>query len=52
MMIITQVSEEWWILTSNDGYRSLTWFGYSRPEVVGKFNAYTRKMEVEKLRCC
>lgn len=49
-MVIKKITERWWILTSNDGFLSLTFFGESKGEVLGKFNAYIRDHQLEQIR--
>ena len=49
-MVLKKISERWWMLTSDDGVVKLTWFGYSRGEVLGRFNAYIRSIDLDKIR--
>lgn len=49
-MVIKKITPKWWILTSDDGFLSLTFFGISKGEVLGRFNAYIRDHELEKIR--
>lgn len=48
-MVITEITKDWWLLTS-DGERRLAFFGYSRAEVLGKFRAYLRDYDLERIR--
>jgi hypothetical protein len=49
---VKQISNDWWVLRSYGENESdgLTWFGYSKDEVLGKFRAYLRKLELRKWR--
>lgn len=49
-MVIKKITERWWILTSDDGYLALTFFGESKGEVVQKFKAFVRDHELERIR--
>lgn len=49
-MVIKKITPKWWILTSDDGFLSLTFFGISKAEVLGRFNAFIRDYELEKIR--
>lgn len=48
-MVVREIKKDWWILTS-DGERRLAFFGYSRAEVLGKFSAYLRDYDLERIR--
>lgn len=50
MMVMKKISEHWWMLTSDDGLVKLTWFGQTRGEVLGRFNAYIRSIDLDKIR--
>lgn len=49
-MVLRKINDKWWMLTSDDGLVKLTWFGYSRAEVIGRFNSYIRSVDLEKIR--
>lgn len=49
-MVLKKVSDKWWVLSSDDGVVKLTWFGYSRQEVLGRFNNYVRSVDLDKIR--
>jgi hypothetical protein len=50
-MDIKQISPRWWQLVSGaDDQPTLTFFGYSKAEVVGKFRAWVREYDMVKLR--
>jgi hypothetical protein len=49
-MVLKKISDHWWILSSDDGEQKLTWFGQTRLEVLGKFNAYIRSHDLDKIR--
>ena len=49
-MVIKKVSTYWWMLTSDDGLVKLTWFGQTKKEVLGRFRAYIRFIELNKIR--
>jgi hypothetical protein len=49
-MVIKRINDKWWMLQSDDGLVKLTWFGYSRAEVLGRFNSYIRSVDLEKIR--
>ena len=38
------------MLSSDDGLAKLTWFGYSKAEVLGKFTSYVRSVELDRHR--
>lgn len=49
-MNIIEISPNWWILTSwGDGGRWVL-FGYTRGEVIGKFNQKARQVILERAR--
>lgn len=50
-MVLKQLKPRWWVLTSDDGQLKLTWFGESRDEVLDKFRAYIRDLEMDRIRC-
>jgi hypothetical protein len=50
VMVLKKISDHWWILSSDDGEQKLTWFGQTRLEVLGKFNAYIRSHDLDKIR--
>lgn len=49
-LVIKRINDRWWMLTSDDGVVRLTWFGYSRAEVLGRFNSYIRSVDLQKIR--
>jgi len=49
-MVLKRISEHWWMLTSDDGLVKLTWFGQTRAEVLDRFNAYIRSIDLDKIR--
>jgi hypothetical protein len=49
-VILKKISEHWWMLQSDDGVVKLTWFGQTRGEVLGRFNAYIRSLDLDKIR--
>ena len=49
-MVLRKINDKWWMLTSDDGLVKLTWFGYSRAEVIGRFNSYIRSVDLQKIR--
>lgn len=49
-MVLKKINDRWWILTSDDGFIKLTWFGNSKSEVLGRFNSYIRSLDLDKLR--
>jgi hypothetical protein len=49
-MVLRKINDKWWMLTSDDGLVKLTWFGYSKEEVLGRFNSYIRSVDLEKIR--
>ena len=50
-MVITEVSPQWWRLVSEaDDQPTLTFFGYSKTEVIGKFKKWVREYDMVKLR--
>lgn len=49
-MVVKQIKPDWWCLTSDDGIRRLMFFGQSRAEVIGKFRAWIRYHDLERIR--
>ena len=50
-MEIRQVKSDWYVLTSEaDDQVTLTFFGYSKAEVIGKFRKWIRAYDMIKLR--
>jgi len=49
-MIIKQIKDRWWSLTSDDGEVRLIWFGQTKEEVVAKLNRYIRELDLDKIR--
>ena len=50
-MMIKEVRPQWWQLVSEaDDQVTLTFFGYSKAEVVGKFRKWVREYDMVKLR--
>jgi hypothetical protein len=50
-MDIKQISLRWWQLVSSaDDQVTLTFFGCSKAEVVGKFRKWVREYDMVKLR--
>jgi hypothetical protein len=49
-MVLKKVSEHFWMLSSDDGLVKLTWFGATRGEVLGRFNAYIRSVDLDRIR--
>ena len=49
-VVLKKVSEHFWMLQSDDGLVKLTWFGATRGEVLGRFNAYIRSVDLDKIR--
>lgn len=50
IMIIKQIKDRWWSLTSDDGEVRLIWFGQTKEEVVAKLNRYIRELDLDKIR--
>jgi hypothetical protein len=50
-MVLKKIHDRWWMLTSDDGFLKLTWFGNSKEEVMGRFNAYVRSVDMSKIKC-
>lgn len=48
-MQITQIGPQWFRLVS-EGEPNLVWWGYSKKEVVGKFQSYVRELDLDKIR--
>jgi hypothetical protein len=49
-MVLKKINDRWWILTSDDGVVRLTWFGQTRDEVLGRFRAYIRDLDLDRIR--
>lgn len=49
-MVLKKIHDKWWMLTSDDGVVKLTWFGYSREEVMGRFRSYIQNLDLDKIR--
>jgi len=49
-MVLKQISSHFWMLSSDDGLVKLTWFGSTRGEVLGRFNAYIRSVDLDRIR--
>ena len=50
-MEIRQVKSDWFMLVSEaDDQVALTFFGYSKAEVIGKFRKWVRAYDMIKLR--
>jgi hypothetical protein len=49
-MVLKQISTHFWMLQSDDGLVKLTWFGATRGEVLGRFNAYIRSVDLDRIR--
>jgi len=50
-MLITEIQPQWWRLVSEaDDQPTLTFFGYSKEEVVGKFRKWVRAYDMIKMR--
>jgi len=49
-VVLKKVSEHFWMLQSDDGLVKLTWFGATRGEVLGRFNAYIRSVDLDRIR--
>ena len=50
-MMVRQVRPQWWQLVSEaDDQVTLTFFGYSKDEVIGKFRKWVRAHDMIKLR--
>jgi hypothetical protein len=49
-MVLKKISDHFWMLTSDDGVVKLTWFGATKDEVMGRFNAYIRSLDLDKIR--
>lgn len=48
-MVLKKISDEFWMLTSDDGVVKLTWFG-RRSEVLARFKSYIRELDLDKIR--
>lgn len=49
-MVLKKISEHFWMLSSDDGLVKLRWFGATKGEVLGKFNAYIRSVDLDRIR--
>lgn len=49
-MVLKKINDQWWVLTSDDGVVKLTWFGYSKEEVMGRFRSYIQNLDLDKIR--
>lgn len=49
-MIIKKISSKWFMLTSESDEGRMIWFGYSEAEVMFKFNAFIRKIDLKALQ--
>jgi len=49
-MVLKKISDHFWMLQSDDGLVKLTWFGATKGEVMGRFNAYIRSVDLDKIR--
>ena len=49
-MVLKKISDHFWMLSSDDGLVKLTWFGATRGEVLFKFNAYVRSVDLDRIR--
>jgi len=49
-MVLRQISENFWMIQSDDGVVKLTWFGATKGEVLGRFNAYIRSLDLDRIR--
>lgn len=49
-MIIKRIKSNWWVLKSDNGVRGVAFFGYSRKQVLGKFQSYIREYDLERIR--
>ena len=50
-MIITEIQPQWWRLVSEaDDQATLTFFGYSKDEVIRKFRKWIREYDMIKMR--
>jgi len=49
-MTAKQVSTWWWMLSTEFDERRLTFFGSTKEEVLGKYRAWMRRWDLEKLR--
>lgn len=47
-MKLTQISDYWWKLATSYDERSMVFFGQTDGEVLGKYRAYVRRMELAK----
>ena len=49
-VVLKKVSEHFWMLQSDDGLVKLTWFGATKDEVLARFSAYIRSVDLDKIR--
>jgi hypothetical protein len=49
-MVLKQIKDRWFMLTSDDGETKLTWFGQTKGEVMGKFRSYIRNLDLDRVR--
>tara|TARA_R110000868_G_scaffold44486_1_gene148472 strand:- start:3255 stop:3404 length:150 start_codon:yes stop_codon:yes gene_type:complete len=49
-MIIKKISSNWFMLTSEGDEGKMVWFGYSEAEVMFKFNAFIRRIDLTALQ--
>ena len=49
-MVLKKVSGHFWMLQSDDGLVKLTWFGATKDEVLARFSAYIRSVDLDKIR--
>jgi hypothetical protein len=49
-MKIRQISEWWWMLDVTFDERRLVFFGQTEGEVLGKYRAWVRAWEMEKIK--
>lgn len=47
---MTRIGEWWWKLETEFNERKLVFFGQTEGEVLGKYRAYIRRWELEKVR--
>lgn len=47
-MIIKEISKHFWKLSTSYDERNLVFFGQTDGEVLGKYRAYVRRMELAK----
>jgi hypothetical protein len=49
-MLIKEIKNNWFMLTSDSDVGGLVWFGYTKEEVIGKFASWIRRNDLEKWR--